>query len=326
MTEEKKDDLNEQQSFLSGHEELLKSITPEPEIPDEQPEAVDEVEKPAVTSEEQETPIIEEAPPVAEEPAPEIAPEPTEKTPVAQPLPKTKKPAPVSGPNKLGGKKKKKTAAPPQHSQQHEDLLKKQALEQQEVKEVLVFLKKYTKPVTIGLAVICAVVLVDKFFKTKRYQKEAKADIALMNARSADDLQKVFDDYASTPSGPMALMALAREKFNAGQIDEAAVLYTQFAKTYGNNELAVQAELNLIACKASKGQQQEAQLLYGEFAKKHAHSYLAPSALMGKARCLETLGELDEARIVYEDIKVNFPKSMWSRQADANLKMVLGKM
>ena len=322
MTEEKKDDINEQESFLSAHEELLKSIPPKPETPDEQPEAVEAIEKTPVASEEQEAPMVE-APPMVEEPAPEIEPEPTEQTPVAQPLPKTKNLAPVAGPNKLGGKKK--TAAQTQHSQQHEELLKKQALEQQEVKEVLVFLKKYTKPVAIGLAVICAIVLVDKFFKTKRYQKEANADIALMNARSADDLQKVLNDYASTPSGPMALMALAREKFNAGKIDEAEALYTRFSKKYGNNELAIQAELNLIACKESRGQLQDAQLLYGEFAGKHAHSYLAPSALMSKARCLETLGELDEARIVYEDIKVNFPDSIWSRQADANLKVVLRK-
>ena len=41
MTEEKKDDLNEQQSFLNGHEELLKSINEKKKVPDEQPEQDD---------------------------------------------------------------------------------------------------------------------------------------------------------------------------------------------------------------------------------------------------------------------------------------------
>lgn len=289
MTEEKKDDLSEQQTFLSGHEELLKQIDTKTETPDEQPETVNEA-------------------------------------PVAQTPPETKKPAPPAGPNKLGGKKKKKATPQPQHSPQHEELLKKQALEQQEVKEVLVFLKKYTKPAAITIIAICAIVLVDKFFKTQRYKKEATADAALMHARSADDLQAIVNDYASTPAGPMALMGLAREKFNAGAVDEAEALYTQFTKKHGDHELAVQAELNLIACKEAKGQLGDAHLLYGEFATQHAASFLAPSAMMGKARCLETLGAFNDARIVYEDIKVNYPESIWSQQAEANLKVVLGKM
>lgn len=313
MTDENKDGLNEQQTFLNGHEELLESINTT-SLPDGQSDHTEPAE---------ETPVSE-TEPQAETPPETIAPvSPVDKTGKSE----SKKPtAPkTSGPNKLGGKKKKKQHPKHQHSPQHEDLLKKQALEQQEVKEVLVFIKKYTKPAVIVIVVICAVILVDKFFKAQRYKQEAIADTALIHAQSAEDLELIINDYASTPSAPLALMGLAREKFNTGQFDEAEVLYTQFSKKHAHHELAIQADLNLISCKEAKGQLGEAHLLYGQFAKKHKGSYLVPSALMGQARCLEVLGELGEAQIAYEDIMVNFPGSSWAQIAEVNLKVVLGK-
>jgi len=322
MTEEKKDDLNEQQTFLNGHEDLLKSINEKEDASDEQTDPAEEApvvepvveEKPVAKEEISET-VAEEVPVIAEG-----EPEPAVEAPDTEPLPKTQRPVGI------GKKKKKKIPQQhPRHSPQHEELLKQQALEQQEVKEVLVFFRKYAKPAAIAIVVVCAIVLADKFFKSQRYKKEAAADTALMNAQGTADLQGIIDDYASTPTAPLALMELAREKFNAGQFDEAKELYSRFAKKHGGHELAVQAELNLITCKEAEDQFGEAHLLYGEFAKKHAGSYLAPSAMMSQARCLEALSQLDEAQIAYEDIIVNFPETSWSRIAEANLKTVLGK-
>lgn len=211
-----------------------------------------------------------------------------------------------------------------QHSPQHEELLKKQALEQQEVKEVLVFLQKYTKPVAIAIGVVCAIVLVIKFNETQTQKKEAEASTALMNANTAGELQAIVDDYASTTARPVALMGLALKKFNAGQVDEAATLYNQFLKEHGAHELATQAELSLITCKESVSLE-EAQALYAKFAEEHADSYLAPAAMLSRASCLEALGKLDDARVAYEDILANFPDSNSARTADANLKVVVGK-
>jgi predicted negative regulator of RcsB-dependent stress response len=212
-----------------------------------------------------------------------------------------------------------------QHSPQHEELLKRQTLEQQEVKEVLVFFKKYGKTAAISLIAICVIVLANKAIKTQRLNKEAAADSALLQANTPEALQAIVDDYASTSSQPIALMGLAREKFNAGQLDEAEMLYTQFSKKHGDHELALQANLNLIACKEAKGQIEEAQALYSAFATENADSYLAPSAMMSKARCQEDLGQLDEAQITYEDIIVNFPEGTWSQLAEVNLKVVQAK-
>jgi TolA-binding protein len=212
------------------------------------------------------------------------------------------------------------------HSAQHEELLKKQALEQQEVKEVLVFIQKYSKPVLITVIAISAVVLVDRFFKSKRYQKEARADAALAQANTVEDLQAVIDEYGSTPAAPLALMNLAREKFNAGQIEDAEDLYNRFLKKHKNHELAEQAELNRISCLEAKGQLGDAHLLYGEFQKKNKDSFLAPMALLNKARCLENLGELVEAKQVYEDMITYYPGTGWAQTAETKLQLVSTKM
>ncbi len=351
MTEEKKDDLNEQQSFLNDHEKLLKSINekkgepeqaepteiaPEAETveaaPKETPETAPEIETPEAEPEEVIEAVSEETPQAA---APEVAP------PVAVPeakeepkqVAKTVAPAPSqkAAPKTLGGKKKKKAQHHPHterddaEAERHKEVLKHQELEQQEVKEVLTFLKKFAKPTLITVIVIFALVMANGVFKNQRLKKEVMADTALINAQSPEDLQAIIDDYASTPSEPFALMGLAREKFNEGKIDEAEALYTRFAKKHGGHELAAQAELNLISCKEAKGQPEEASRLYGEFAKANEGSHLVPSAMMSQARCLETLGKLDEAQIVYEDLIAAFPESSWAQLANIDLKKLLSK-
>lgn len=299
---EKNDDPNEQQTFLSDHENMLNSISAKAETSTDQPEAVEPVEE-----------------------TPEEQPETVEETPVAETLPETRKPATTAGPNKLGGKKKKKkNPVQSQHSPQHEEQLKKQALEQSEVKEVLTFLLKYAKPAIIAIVAVCAFFLLNGFFRNNRVGKEIAADTALMQANSMEALQEIVDKYASTPTGPFALMSLARDKFQEGQIDEAEALYTHFTEKHGSHELAAQAELNLITCKETKGQLDEAQALYGKFGKSHETSFLAPVALMNQARCLEALDRLEEARIAYEDIGAKYP--VWARPADAKLNVLLGKM
>jgi len=369
MTEEKKDDLNEQQSFLDGHEELLKTISDNKTEPEEAPaeestfslddlplpnkpgEAVVEEEAPIKedkTSTLKELPSLKELPtqekPLAKEEKAEEAPVVKEEpVPTEESKAVAKKPAPKPQPpaqkknSKSSGPKKKKKKKKPQHphhhterddaaAQRHEELLKQQQLEQQEVKEVLVFVQKYAKPAVVGILVICGLVLANGFFKNQRIKKEARADSALLHAQGATDLRAIVDDYASTPAGPLALMTLAREKFNEGNFDEAESLYLQFTQKHANHELAAQAQINQIACKEAKGQKEEAQQLYGEFAKKQAGSYLVPAAMIGQGRCLEALGQFGKAQTVYEDIIGDFPDSAWSQSAEMNLDILKAKL
>jgi|GEM_PF-6802702 len=208
----------------------------------------------------------------------------------------------------------------------HQEVLAKHALEQQEVKEVLVFIQKYTKPAAIALAVICAVVLANRFVQSQHLKQEVKADAALAQAQNTDDLKAVVDTFSDTAAGPIALMGLAREKYNAGHIDDADTYYSQFLKQHKNHELAPQAALNYIACKEAKGQYGDAQLLYGAFLQEKQNSFLAPMARLGQARCLEKLEQFVEAKLIYEDLIINYPSSSWAKKAEANLRAVAAKI
>ncbi|MEA2069104.1 MAG: tetratricopeptide repeat protein [Verrucomicrobiota bacterium] len=342
MSEENKEDVKEQQDFLSGHEELLNSINKTDAEENPEPPAEDEeaVETEAPIEEAAEEPIEEPAEEPIEEPEPEPTPEPEpiaepikeEPEPVEEPVAEKTKPSPT--PSKTPSKKNKnphpKAEGHPERNEtekkRHEELLKHQALENAEVKEVLNVIQKYAKPVVVGIVVVCALFLSNNFFKGNRIKKEAKADAALMQAKTAADFQAILDDFGSTPSAPLAMMGLAQEKFNTGQLDEAENLYGEFAKKYGHHEMAAQAEFNQITCKEAKGELSEATILYGEFKNKHGDSHLAPVALLGKARCLEALDNYSEAKRLYEDIITFYPESGWSQIAESNLAVVESKL
>jgi TolA-binding protein len=374
MSEEKNEDMKEQQDFLTGHEELLNSInktddeeTARPPVEEEKAveaaapvEEVAEESAPAkeeaLVEETAKEPVAEEKPEPAIEPAEEepeaeaepvadpVAEEDPEPTPEPEPVvePVAEEPAPVAEeakpaptPAKSPSKKKKKKPQPKtdeQHErnqaekQRHEELLKHQALENAEVKEVLNVIQKYAKPVATAIVVVCVLFLANNFFKSNRIKKEAKADAALMQAKTAEDYQAILNDFGKTPSAPLAMMGLAQEKFNAGQLDEAETLYGEFAAKYPRHDMAVQAEFNQITCKEAKGELSEAIILYGEFKDKHEGSHLAPVALLGQARCFESLDNYPEAKLVYEDIITFYPESGWSQIAESNLGVVESKL
>lgn len=213
-----------------------------------------------------------------------------------------------------------------EHSEQHEQTLKKQALQQQEVGEVLIFFRRYLKPGIAAIVALCALALFIQSMRSKKQTAVAAAGSALMNAATPGDLEHIVATWPNTPIGPIALMKLARETYNGGSFAEAESLFNRFLKTYADHELARQAELNLIACKESAGHLGEAHLLYGEFAKSHAGTFLAPMALMGQARCLEALGMYEDALMVYDDILTDHGGTEWARNADAHKKVLRAKI
>lgn len=208
----------------------------------------------------------------------------------------------------------------------HAERLKKQALEQTEVKEVLRFIQKYLQPTAIVVAVVCAFILTNNFFRSSRAKKELQADTALMQASTIADYQAILDEYGKTPSAPRALMALAQQHFNEGRIDEAEHLYGQFIKKFAGHAMAVQAAFNQITCKEARGEKSDAAALYGQFWSENRESYLAPVALLGKGRCHQASEQYAAAKQAYEDVLVNYPDSEWARIAASNLSVVESKL
>jgi tetratricopeptide (TPR) repeat protein len=217
----------------------------------------------------------------------------------------------------MSNKKKKK----PQHSPQHEEVLQKHALEQEEVHEVVVFFKKYSKPAAIAFTAICLVFVVSQVIKSQRIKKEILADAALMSAATPEALQAIIDDYPSTPSAPIALVQLAQIKFNSNKVDAAEKLYKEVLEKYKEHDVAIIAELGLIACREDKALFGEAQQLYSAFTENHKNSYLAPVAFIGEARCLEALDQHKDAVIIYDNLIREYPRTSWSSLAKTYKKV-----
>lgn len=331
MSEEKNDT-----NFLNGHAELLSSIKKKDDTPESVKEPAPVTEETPVTAAEEasitpeaeitEEPATEQEPVEAEdvqepadEPLPVEAAEPKEEEVTEQHLiaevPPVVEEVPVRKP-----KPKKKPATPVEAKKQKHD-----ALEQAEVKEVLVFINKYVKPAAYAVVAICIVFLGLSLAKNNKAKKFSEADNLLTSAKSAADYQYVLDNFNNTPSAPLAMLGLAQKTFNAGDIAGAESLYGEFLKTYAKHEMALQAELTRINCIEAQERFTEAADQYKAFQEAHAKSHLAPVALMGAARCKESAGDLAGARQAYEDVSTFYEGSSWEQEAIGRLNIINAK-
>lgn len=188
-----------------------------------------------------------------------------------------------------------------EHAPQHEELKKKQALEANEVKEVLSFLKRYSKPVGTGLFAVLIAVLAINGYTQYKTSRQAKAEKLLMAAETPQQFEVVITRYGSTPSAPVALLSMAKLFFNDGEIAQARAQYGRFLKQYKNHDMRPVAELGLAYCTEADGDFSDAAKQFDAFSKKNTSSYLRPQAILSAARCLKQAGETDEARVVLED-------------------------
>ncbi|NOU36587.1 MAG: tetratricopeptide repeat protein [Kiritimatiellaceae bacterium] len=209
-----------------------------------------------------------------------------------------------------------------EHTPGHEDLLKKQALKEQEVHEVLGFLKRYGKLIGTGLLAAIIAVIASRGFANYKASNLAKAEQMLMSARTPQQLEEVVSKYGSTPTGPIALLNLAKLFFNSGDPAQARVQYERFLKKYNNHDLRPVAELGLAYCTEADGNFAGAAAQFSEFAKKHSTSYLHPIAILSVARCMEQAGQISDARIVLEDFLAENAGTSWASSAENALKQL----
>ncbi len=203
---------------------------------------------------------------------------------------------------------------------QGDDLQKNQELAKHEVQEVMGFLKRYGKLIGAGILAAVVMVLVSRGCAQHKATKLAKAEQALMSARTSQQLEDVVKDYSSTPTAPVALLNLAKTLYNEGNYAQARTQYERFLKKYKNHEMSPAAELGLAYCTEADGDFDSAATQFAAFAQKHIKNYLQPVALLSVARCMEQGGRIAEARIVLEDFLAENATSPWAGTADGTLK------
>ena len=207
---------------------------------------------------------------------------------------------------------------------QHDDPQQKKSLEQNEVQEVLGFLKRYGKLIGAGAVAAIVTVLVSHGFSQYKASRTAKAEQMLMESATPQQLEEVIKKYGSTPSAPIALLDLAKAVFHQGDYAGARTHYETFLKKYKKHELRAVAELGLAYCTEADADFTGAAAQFTAFADTYTGHFLQPAALLSIARCLEQAGQINEARIILEDFLAENAGTPWAGPAENSLRQ-LGK-
>jgi outer membrane protein assembly factor BamD (BamD/ComL family) len=174
--------------------------------------------------------------------------------------------------------------------------------------------------ITIGVAAV--VVLAVFLYRTNKAGNEEKASRMLGEARNAQALQAIMNQYPSSSAARMALLQMAKAQFDNGDYISSQASYKDFLSKFPSHPMSGIAELGLIHCTEASGQTEKALDEYTRFASTKATHFLAPTAIFGKARCLQALKRYDKARATYDDFLAANPKSDWKNDIEEALKQL----
>ncbi len=187
-----------------------------------------------------------------------------------------------------------------------------------ETEDVLEVLRTYGPAIAIGLVLAVAIFLGITFHRHRQATARMEASQRFMRAQTAEELQMIVDDYPGTVMAPMALLALASERYHEGAFDRAEMHYRRFLQDHSDHLMRPAAELGLAYSDEAQGRLDDALQGFRSFQTAHGDHYLAPPARLGEARVLGQLARYDEARAIYDEI-LDDPDHPWRAQARSDL-------
>ncbi len=182
-------------------------------------------------------------------------------------------------------------------------------------------MNEYGRPAIYGLILALVLYMGITLYRYQSARSAAEAMALLSSAQSPEQLQTVVADYARTPSAPVALLALARDDYQAARYTDARKRYEAFAQAYPRHAMAAFAQLGVALCDEALGADAAALAAYTKLAvEQAAREMIGPQALFGKARLLDRAGKTDEARAIYEEFVAGHAGSPWLPVAEAALE------
>ena len=217
----------------------------------------------------------------------------------------------------MAAKKAKKKPEP------EEPVAEEQQLPPDELQELIQFARVHGLPILLGIVIAVGVISIVNLYRRRARLTAESASVMLGKAMQTPDVNtkvKQLDDvqaqYPTTPVAPLALMALAKARYDEGRMDIAVNKYLEFKSKYPDHPHAVGAELGRLHCLEEMRQTDTALKGFQAFLEDRGDHFLAPQAILGTARCLVTLGRTNEAREVCEDLIVARPDTAWSAKAE----------
>lgn len=187
-----------------------------------------------------------------------------------------------------------------------------------EIDNVMETIRLYGPAAALGLVLAVAIFLGITFHRHRQASMRVEASQRFMRAQTADELQMIVDDYPGTVTAPMALLALASERYHEGQIEQAEQQYRRFLEEYSDHFMRPAAELGFAYCDEAHGRLENALQGFRAFQAARGDHYLFDLARLGEARVLGQLARFDEARAIYDDI-LDDPEHPWRAQARSDL-------
>jgi len=190
----------------------------------------------------------------------------------------------------------------------------------EDVQRLKEFWETSARPLIMAAAILVLAFAAVMLFRHRMAVRKETASQLFARARTLQELDDIVIKYGSTPTGPAALLSLAKANYNAGNPDVALNKYIEFETRYPKNEMLPVAILGKAHCVEARGDAATALSEFSAFVESHPGHFLTPQAVLGKARCLNALGRGDEARVVYEDFFAADPDSDWASVAQEALE------
>jgi predicted negative regulator of RcsB-dependent stress response len=180
--------------------------------------------------------------------------------------------------------------------------------------DLLTWLELNRKPLLIGVAVVCVVVIGSMVVRHNRQQAEIAANTALLEltppTRGADaatppkaaDLLKLADDNAGRAAAGRARFLAAGRLYAEGKHAEARAQFEQVEREAPEGFFASTSALGIAASLDAENKSAEAMASYQRVITAFKDEPAAAHAKLAKARLHEAAGQFKEALALYDEI------------------------
>jgi tetratricopeptide (TPR) repeat protein len=164
-----------------------------------------------------------------------------------------------------------------------------------------VFWQNHGRKIILGLAAGAVIAVAGYFWQSSAESAREEMTTRFSQAKTAEDYERIIQDYGTKPVAANALFKLASIRFDEKRHDDAEQAYKTFIQQFPQNPLVPSARFGLAMIVEARGEFAKAKEMYQQFLGQYPSSALNPAVRVAVARCTEALGQTAEAEQLYQD-------------------------